>query len=219
MRRDSPEVPAEAIARLEIERIRERWSIATPTEKLPGAIFQAYLDGIAEAVAVIAQKSLNQRIDDINGRISCWNRANTETGDLLREVTDQRIADLLAVNRATVTRWRHNPDCGVQLRDFVRLLWVLDLQLCESAPCLPAEALSWAGYQRAIRTVLSLFRAPACIPELTPEVCRDLREDRLEHLHPAHTDAYAAVECALLLSDVLDCVWDVGKPLEGPPQA
>jgi hypothetical protein len=217
MRRDPPEIPVEAIARLEIERIRGRWAVATPVEELPRAIFQVYLDGIAEAVAVAAQKALNQRIDDVNRRIDGWNRAATETGDLLREVTDQRIADLLAVNRATVTRWRHNPDCGVQLVDFVRLLWVLDLQLCESASGLPAETLSWAGYERAIRYVLTLFRSPACIPELTPDVFRDLREDRLEHLHPAHIDAYAAVESALVLSDVLDCVWDVGEPLPKPP--
>ncbi len=215
MRRDPPEVSADAIALLEIERIRGQWALTIPAAELPKAIFQEYLDGMAEAVAVIIQKSINQRIDDINRRIGCWNRANTETGDLLRDVTDQRIADLLAVNRATVTRWRHNPSCGARLVDFVRLLWVLDLQLGESVPCLPVETLSWAGYERAIRYVLALFRSPLGIPELTQDVCRDLREDRLEHLHAAHTDAYAAVECSLLLSDVLDCVWDVPKDNPG----
>jgi hypothetical protein len=219
MSREPPEVSAEAIAALEIERLRQRWAIVAPAEELARAIFQAYLDGIAEAVAITAQELLNWRIDEINRRIRAWNRTTTDARDLLREVTDQRIADLLAVNRATVTRWRHNPDCGVQLVDFVRLLWVLDLQLGESTAGLPAEALRWAGYERALRYVLAQFRSPALLPEPTPDVCRDLREDRLEQLHPAHTDAYAAVECALLLSDVLDCVWDVGEIPEEPPPA
>jgi hypothetical protein len=219
MSRDPPEVAAEAVALLELDRIRERWAIATPADELSRAIFQEYLNGIAEAVAVTAQEYVNRRIDDINGRVRMWNRTNTDAGDLLREVTDQRIADLLAVNRATVTRWRHNPGCGVQLVDFVRLLWVLDLQLCECVPGLAGEALQWAGYERAIRYALAQFRSPAAIPEPTPDVWRDLREDRLEQLHCAHTDAYVAVECALLLTDVLDCVWDVGEPPGAPPRA
>jgi hypothetical protein len=214
--------PREDPITFEIEQIRRRWRVRMSGERLLATTYYEFLCGIGRSVVARAQASIKARVDDINARVQEYNRTHPEDWNQLNPVTNARIAELLPVIRrnelrpvdqATISRWRTDPDCGVHLLHFAQLLYLLDLQLNEAVPQQPRGDLDWAGYERAMQHVLSQFRPAAPLPVLTPQVCRGLREDRLEGLHLAHTDAYAVVECSRLC-DVLDCVWDVELPPE-----
>ncbi len=187
---------------IELEQILRQWGVISPAAaeaEASGVVVKfcwetwcKFLIGVGENVYTVTQEFLNRSIGEVNKCIAAWNARFREGGNQLREVVDERIARLLDVNRATVFKWRHNPDSGVKFVDYVRLLYVLDTHLAQAAPRQLPEDLDWAGRKRAMEHVLPQFVPTQDIPALTPEVWQALREDRLEELHRAHTDAYLA---------------------------
>lgn len=200
-----------------LQEIRKRWKVLLSAEQLRRQAWLDFLTGYAEAVLGGAQQALDQRIDEVNTRIKDWNREHPEEGNKLTEVKDEEIADLLGgMDRSTISKWRRLLDCGVKVVDFVKLLYVFDVQLSEAvARPLPGD-LEWAGYERAMREVLLRFDANS-IPELTPRVCQDLRAGNFEGLGRALTDAYAvALEAYYWGNSQLNCVRELGPDPPGP---
>jgi hypothetical protein len=209
MQARSGDEPASGVLLTQVGQICQEWGIGAPPDQVLRETYLEYLTGISDAFLAAVRRFLNGWIDRINERIGHENTRESDPGNQLDPVTHKRIANVLGVSEATVSRWRNGPQGSLEVADFIRMTWALGMQPSDAWPRLSMADLEWAGKERAVQDVLRRFAKAKTIPELTDERLRAIRNDALEATHPAHAAAHLVVEFALLHADCLNCVSDL----------